>query len=149
MIPGRRNIMKNTKKVFLSLFMALIFVTLSVSMPFAANAEVAYSKLSPDLLSEFESRGNNARINTVLWLNDNTTEKYQAQVEKIVPPEAEDFGVVEQNLEQVLLTNSDELNIEYTAEKEAYMEAMQNHIMQKRQIAQAMYYADNSEVAAK
>lgn len=141
--------MKNAKKLTVALFMALLFVVLSVSMPFAANAEIAYSKLDPELLSEFETRGNNSKISTLLWLEDNTTDDYQAEVSKIAPPEAGDFGVVEQSPEQLSRSTPDNLNIEFTTEKQAYMEAMQNHIMQKRQIAQAMYYEDNSAVASK
>ena len=133
------------KKMLISMLLVLVFLSLSVSPTFAANIQAAYAKIPDDLLDAFDEVGSNGTLDVVVWLEDNSTEEYQSIVSNIPEPDFEtetadaaSYGV--QSVAETGAALSDE-------ERAAQMEAMQNYIMQKRQIAQAVYLEDNTAIA--
>lgn len=137
--------MKTKKQFFISILLVLVFLTLSVSPTFAADIQAAYAKIPDDLLAAFNEVGSNGSIDVVVWVEDNSTEEYQSIVSNIPEPvfEASTPQTASYNLQSVAETGttlSDE-------ERAAQIEAMQNYIMQKRQIAQAVYLEDNTAIA--
>lgn len=130
------------KHAFFALLLALIFITLTSSPTLAANTQAAYAKISPDLISAFAE--SNGRLQVVAWLEDKSTEEYQAIVSNIsepVFPEDDNASAYSlQNIEASELPDEQHM---------MQIEQMQNYIMQKREIAQAVYLADNNVVAQK
>lgn len=128
------------KQTIIALLLALIFIALPSSHALAANTQAAYAKISPDLLNAFaESSG---RLPVIAWLEDKSTEEYQSIVASIPEPIfSEDDNVSVYSLKNI---EASELSDE---QRLMQIEQMQNYVMQKRQIAQAVYLADNNVVA--
>lgn len=140
--------MKKTKRILLSLLLVIVFAVLSATPSLAADTQLALSKISDDLLAAFDESTKGESLNVIVWLDDNTTEKYQAQVEKLPLPESVAMRDMNPSLYS-LQTAKTSLQTATEAEKLAQIEEIQNYIMEKRNIAQAMYLADNSVVASK
>lgn len=140
--------MKKTKRILLSLLLVIVFAVLSATPSLAADTQLALSKISDDLLAAFDESTKGESLNVIVWLDDNTTEKYQAQVEKLPLPESVAMRDMNPSLYS-LQTAKTSLQTATEAEKLAQIEEIQNYIMEKRNIAKAMYLADNSVVASK
>ena len=137
--------MKLKKKLFVSMFMVLVILTLTCSPVLSADIQAAYAKIPDSLLEEFSAVGNNGTLNVVVWLEDEATDKYQSIVENIPEPSfGNDSDSPESYSIQSISETADELSEE---ERLAQIEEVQNYIMQKRQIAQAVYLEDNTQIA--
>ncbi len=133
------------KKILISMLLVLVFLTLSVSPTLAADIQAAYAKIPQDLLDAFDEVGSKGTLDVVVWVEDNSTEEYQSIVSNIpeptfetTTPDTASYGI--QAVSETGFALSDE-------ERAAQIEAMQNYIMQKRQIAQAVYLEDNTAIA--
>ncbi len=126
--------------MFLSSLLVTVFFMLSVTPAVAADIQAAYGKISDDLLAEFDAVRSGDKLSVVVWLEDNTTEEFQSKASEVALPKsiAEDNNGNEVRNKQ-LLTEEQKL---------AQIEEIQNYIMQKRRIAQAMYLSDNKEIVS-
>lgn len=134
--------MRQLKKVYISLLLVLVFLAISVSPSLADNTQIAYSKIPEDLLTSFTNT--DSRLDVVVWLEDEATEQYQTIVDNIPEPVFSEggFDSTEYSLQSITQTELTE------EERLAQIEEMQNYIMQKRNIARAVYLAHNNEIAA-
>ena len=120
-----------------------VILILSSSPVLAADIQAAYAKMPDDLLAEFDKIGNSEAINVFAWIEDEATAEYEAITANIPEPEfAQNNEPSTYNIQSVAPTELTE------EERMAQIEEMQNYIMQKRQIAQAVYLEDNTAKAA-
>lgn len=134
------------KNVYLALMLVAVFFLVSFTPSLSVDAQIAYAKIDDGLLSEFEAIGNGESIDVLVWLEDNSTEEYQAIVSTMPEPsfESEFEGASADSVQSLVLSGeiSEEQRLEQIAE-------IQNYIMQRRQIAQAIYLEDNNAMLEK
>ncbi len=136
--------MKHKKQALISIMLTAVILILSASPVLAADIQAAYAKMPDDLLAEFDKIGNSESINVFAWIEDESTAEYEAITANIPEPE-----FAQNNEPSTYSLQSVSANNELTEEERmAQIEEMQNYIMQKRQIAQAVYLEDNTAKAA-
>ncbi len=131
-----------------ALFLLVCFCLMLSSPAIAADVQAAYTKIPNDLLTAFNAVGNNGKLDVLVWLEDDATDDFQTIVSSIPEPVFDESPIVPSSSEELqTLSLEDSLPMLSEEEQQAQMTAMQQYIMQKRQIAQAVYLeANNAKV---
>ena len=138
--------MKRKKHVYISIMLATVFMLLSISPIVTADTQFAYSKISPDLLNAFSQRSGDNRIDVIVLLTDNATEKYQEAAIKSSSNIAKESSIV--NLNDIINSNLSSTKVSLE-ERLKRIEAKQAEIMENRSIAREIYSEHNTAVAQK
>ena len=136
--------MKFLKKAFIPFMLCIAFLLIPTATVRSAEIQAAYTKISDDLLSAYSSKNSNESMSVVVWLEDNATDVYQTIASNVPKPQFENGNNSSGDYDIQTIAANNTLTEE---ERLAQIEEMQNYIMQKRQIAQAVYLESNTPIA--
>ncbi len=138
--------MKHKKIAYISIMLCAVFLILSVSPIASAEVQLAYSKISDDLMAVYNQRSSSEKTDVIVWLNDTATEEYQKAVPKTSSSLTKEGSIV--NLDDIINSNlsSTKVSLEERLER---IEEKQAEIMENRRIAREIYLEHNTAVAEK
>ncbi len=123
-----------------------VFLVLSISPIASADVQLAYSKISDDLMAVYNQRSSSEKVDVIVWLNDTATEEYQKVVPKTSSSLTKEGSIV--NLDDIINSNlsSTKVTLEERLER---IEEKQAEITENRRIAREIYLEHNAAVAEK
>lgn len=133
--------MSKTKQFFTAVSLVFVFMFFSFLPVLSAEVQAAYSKLPESLITAFNESNSDEKLTLLIGLNDTSTDRYQYMASRLSEPTVS----VDANETLMLQTGGGSETIE--ALRAQQIDAMQNHIMQKRHIAEAIYLEANNVVA--
>ncbi|MBE6692355.1 MAG: hypothetical protein E7586_03355 [Ruminococcaceae bacterium] len=138
--------MKHKKIAYISIMLCAVLLILSVSPIASAEVQLAYSKISDDLMAVYNQRSSSEKTDVIVWLNDTATEEYQKAVPKTSSSLTKEGSIV--NLDDIINSNlsSTKVSLEERLER---IEEKQAEIMENRRIAREIYLEHNTAVAEK